>query len=318
MIFSAEAQDRILGGLWGAIAGDALGVPVEFSSRDERKRAPVIGMQGYGTYNQPPGSWSDDSSLMLCTVEALSEEAYRPERLAELFLTWQDDGHWTPSGKVFDIGITTSSALSRLRIGVSPEEAGGDKDGDNGNGSLMRILPVALRYAQAPPEEMITMAHRISSVTHRHPRSQMACGLYCCMVKKLLLGAMPHEAYLYMIDKGRDIYNRQPYFAELSHFAGIMDGHLADAPEQDIRSSGYVVHTLEASIWCFLTTLSFQDAVLKAVNLGGDTDTTGCVTGGLAGVYYGMKTIPDEWLKKILRAADIDKLFMQFLHRMSC
>ena len=269
-------------------------------------------MRGYGSHHQPPGAWSDDSSLLLCTVEALCESEYRAEHLAELFLAWQDRGHWTPRGTLFDIGIATSTALARLRGGASPEEAGGTGERSNGNGSLMRILPVALRYADAPIEDMLFMAHRISALTHRHPRSQMACGLYCCMTKGLLDGLTPPEAYRFMIEQSQRYYNVAPFLAESTHFARLLTGKLADLPEADIASSGYVVATLEASLWCLLTTTSFEEAVLKAVNLGDDTDTTGCVAGGLAGVTYGNLMIPTHWREHLARADAVSELLNKF------
>ncbi|MGB4337367.1 MAG: ADP-ribosylglycohydrolase family protein, partial [Bacillota bacterium] len=125
--------DRMLGGLWGAIVGDALGVPVEFSWRKDLKRDPVTDMRGYGTYNLPPGSWSDDSSMLLCTVEALCEPGYDAQRLAELYLEWYQDARWTPHGVVFDIGSTTRRAMQRVLEGVEPEKAGDAGAWDNGN-----------------------------------------------------------------------------------------------------------------------------------------------------------------------------------------
>ena len=304
-------QDRMLGGLWGAIVGDALGVPVEFTSRAERQRDPVTDMRGYGTHHQPPGTWSDDSSLLLCTVEAFCE-SYNPMRLGELFLAWQDHGLWTPHGKVFDIGIATNMALARMRQGAAPEEAGGAGERDNGNGSLMRILPVALRYADAPVDEMLFMAHRVSAITHQHPRSQMACGLYCCMAKGLLGGLASLDAYRFMIEQGHRYYNVTPFNREMPHFARILSGTIGDATDRDIASSGYVLHTLEASLWCLLTTSSYADAVLKAVNLGDDTDTTGCVAGGLAGVCYGIQSIQLAWRERLTRADDIHQQLNAF------
>ena len=291
--------ERIAGGIWGAIVGDALGVPVEFISREERRRDPVKGMRGFGTHNQPPGTWSDDSSLLLCTVEALSGE-YSPAHLAELFLAWKEQGYMTPHGSVFDIGNSTSAAISSMKQGVTPEEAGGAEDHDNGNGSLMRILPVALCYANAPVEEMLGIAHRVSSLTHRHPRSLMACGLYCLMAKALLEGKEPQDAYQYMIAQGQQYYAAAPFDNECKHLASLFSGNIAEVPEAEIASSGYVVHTLEASIWCLLNSSSYEETVLKAVNLGDDTDTTGCVAGGLAGVYWGLDGISAEWIGEIV------------------
>ena len=304
-------QDRILGGLWGAVIGDALGVPVEFMSREQVRRNPITGMRGYGTFNLPPGSWSDDSSLLLCTVESLLD-GFDTSKMGELFIRWLNEGYWTPWGETFDVGNSTMSSIRRLMKGVPPEEAGGRGENDNGNGSLMRIIPVGIFFANKPIEELLNAVHRASSLTHRHPRTLMACGFYCLMVRALMEGSSPDEAYKYAIDQARVNYTKMPFAEELNHFERLFSGLMGSVPETAIQSGGYVIHTLEASIWCLLNSKSFEEAVLKAVNLGEDTDTTGCVTGGLAGVYYGLKTIPKDWLNTIARKEDVGKLFEQF------
>ena len=270
-------------------------------------------MRGNGTHNQPAGTWSDDSSLLLCTIEALSTTEYNAIRLAGLFLNWRQYGYMTPHGNVFDIGIATSKALARYENGTPPEESGGNGERDNGNGSLMRILPVAFRYNNFSISDMTTMAHRISSITHRHIRSQMACGLYCIMAKGLLNGMSPHEAYHYMIKQGELLYNTAPFNTEITSFSRILNGNLAELPESSIDSSGYVIDTLEASIWCLLNSKSFEETVLNAVNLGDDTDTTGCVAGGLAGVHYGIMDIPQKWINVIACKEDITKVISTFI-----
>ena len=161
-------QSRILGGLWGAIIGDALGVPVEFKSREEVRRNPITGMRGYGTFNLPSGSWSDDSSLLLCTVESLLD-GFDTSSMGELFIRWLTEGYWTPWGNTFDVGASTMSSIGRMMREVPPEEAGGRGENDNGNGSLMRILPVGIFFARQPSEELLNYVHRASSLTHRHP-----------------------------------------------------------------------------------------------------------------------------------------------------
>ena len=304
-------QDRILGGLWGAVVGDALGVPVEFMSREQVRRNPITGMRGYGTFNLPPGSWSDDSSLLLCTVESLLN-GFDTSTMGELFIRWLNEGYWTPWGTTFDVGNSTMSSIRRMMKGLPPEEAGGRGENDNGNGSLMRIIPVGIFFANHSVEELLSSVHRASSITHRHPRTLMACGFYCLMVRALIEGSSPDEAYKYAIGQARVNYTKMPFAEELNHFERLFSGLMGSVPETAIQSGGYVLHTLEASIWCLLNSKSFDEAVLKAVNLGEDTDTTGCVTGGLAGAYYGLKTIPKVWLNTIARKEDVGKLFEQF------
>jgi ADP-ribosylglycohydrolase len=308
----ALTNSRILGGLWGAIVGDALGVPVEFQSRNSLRQRPVTEMRGEGTHGQLPGTWSDDSSLLLCTAEALLS-GFDTGRMADGFVRWLGENHWTPRGEVFDVGITTRRAIDNLRRGVEPEEAGLDEEHSNGNGSLMRILPVALRFADSPRDQLTAYAHRASALTHRHPRSQVACGLYCLMAAALLSGAGPHEAHEAMADLGRRLYADSPLEAELPHFVRLLSGELHALDEEVISSSGYVVHTLEASVWCLLRTRSFEEAVLLAVNLGEDTDTTGIVTGGLAGLHYGLEAVPDAWRTALARHEELGPFFDTFV-----
>ena len=156
----------MLGGLWGSVVGDALGVPVEFSTREQRDQDPVREVRGYGTYNQPPGTWSDDSSLMLCTLLSLSEHTLDLRDIGQRFVRYLTESYATPYGSVFDVGMATANAIDRLRSGCPPEQAGGTTDRDNGNGSLMRILPIGLRFYEETPERLIEIAHLVSRITH--------------------------------------------------------------------------------------------------------------------------------------------------------
>lgn len=305
-------SNRILGGLWGAVVGDALGVPVEFSSRAERRRDPVTDLRSHGTYNQPQGTWSDDSSLMLCTVDSLLRHEFDTADMAQRFVEWSHAKLWTPWGRVFDIGISTRRALNRIEQGVPAEQAGGASEGSNGNGSLMRILPIALRFADEKPERLVDLAHRASAITHRHPRSLMSCGIYCLVVAELLRGEVPAAAHAAAAKTARSIYGKAPYAVELPHFEQALSADLAALPERGIPSSGYVVDTLTAALWCLLTSADYKSTVLKAVNLGEDTDTTGIVAGGLAGVHYGLDAVPEGWRKAMARAAELEALFARF------
>lgn len=299
-----QSNSKVLSGLMGACVGDALGVPVEFTSRAERMRAPVTGMIGYGTYNLPPGTWSDDSSLMFCLAESMCE-GFSLEAIARSFCRWYRENYWTPYGYVFDIGNTTREAILKLERGVPPLQAGGRSEKSNGNGSLMRILPLAYYYQTLEFSELIERTHQVSCLTHAHLRSQMACGIYISIAVNLLQGYSPKKAYLQGLENIGKIYSQAPYISELSHFKNILNAQVDSLKLEEIKSSGYVIHTLEASLWCFLNSSSYSEAVLKAVNLGEDTDTTAAVTGGLAGIYWGIESIPQEWIKVIARQDDI-------------
>ena len=306
-------NERELGALWGALVGDALGVPVEFRSRREVQANPVTGMRAFGTHGQPAGTWSDDSSLLLCAADSLvTKQQFDATDLGAKFVEWMNRGLWTPHGAVFDVGIATSHALSRISRGTPPELAGGNDEYDNGNGSLMRILPFTLWFHAIPADEFSAIIQRASALTHRHPRSQMACVLYGLVIRELLKGATRADAVHAALDAFKRLSEKEPFRAERIHFQLLESRDLTTVPEDEIGSSGYVMHTLTASLWCLLNSQSFEETVLKAVNLGDDTDTTGTVAGGLAGAYYGLGAIPAEWINALARKDDISSLFESF------
>jgi ADP-ribosyl-[dinitrogen reductase] hydrolase len=270
--------------LFGVAIGDALGVPVEFKSRDEISRKPVTDMIGYGTHYKPAGTFSDDSSLTFCLAEAIAS-GFTLEGVGRNFVNWRYRNYWTAGNEVFDIGITTQNAINRLDQGTQPEHAGEFEEESNGNGSLMRIHPLLVYIKDKPINERYLLTKQVSSITHGHIRSVIACFYYLEFALGLLNGANKLEIYqnlqksvaeyLTAINISRE---------ERSLFDRLLIDRIDMVPENKIWSSGYVLHTLEASIWCLLNTDNYKDAVLKAVILGQDTDTTGAVTGGLAGL----------------------------------
>ena len=300
-------RNKVLGGLLGLCIGDALGLPVEFKPRSALKATPVTDMIGYGTHNQPPGTWSDDSSLTFCLAESLCN-GFNLRDIAAKFVKWLYEGYWTPYGEVFDAGNTTRTAITRLKEGVNPLKAGSTDEFSNGNGSLMRILPLAFYLEKSDIEQQFEITHQVSCLTHRHLRSQIACGIYIQVAINLLKGNTPKEAYESMKCTVSDYYSKWPYITELHHFNRIIESDISGLPEAAIKSSSYVVDTLEASLWCLLNSNSYPDTVLTAVNLGGDTDTLGAVTGGLAGIYYGYDGLPQKWVTRLARAKDIIEL----------
>jgi ADP-ribosyl-[dinitrogen reductase] hydrolase len=305
-----NSSSRILGGLYGSLIGDALGVPVEFSSRSACKANPVTGMRANGMHYQRAGTWSDDGSLLLCSVESLVEKGFDVEDMGKRMLRWFDLGHWAAHGLVFDIGNATRVALDRISLGTSAEQSGGRGVHDNGNGSIMRILPVVLDGLGLDEEAFCHRIERASAITHAHERSKMACVFFGMMVRALMGGLYPQNA----LNQAQACFaGRYERSSEFSHFAQVMKNDLAQEFEHEIESSGYVIDTLTASIWCLLTTNSFSECVLKAVNLGDDTDTTGCVAGGLAGVFYGVEAIPANWFAALPRKSDLTMLFQGFL-----
>lgn len=179
---------KIVEGMLGLCIGDALGVPVEFSSREKLKQSPVVDLIGFGTFDQPVGTWSDDSSLVFCLAESLCE-GYNLQDIADKFVRWYEEGYWTAHGEVFDIGNSTLQAIDRIKRGSKPECAGGKTSYDNGNGSLMRILPLAFYLLRTDNiAERFSIIKDVSSITHAHLRSIMACFFYIELALELLKG----------------------------------------------------------------------------------------------------------------------------------
>ena len=303
----------------GLAIGDALGVPVEFRSRERLKQNPVTGMRAYGTHNQPAGTWSDDTTMALCTLESLAKGVDYND-IMNRFCRWVDEGYMTAHGKLFDIGRTTLHALHLYSTGAPALQCGGTDVRDNGNGSLMRILPAVFylrrEYGAACMEkpESFALIHNLSRLTHGHPISQIACGLYCDMANELMNGKTIAEAIGHAALLKDSWYGIKEEFSPwLPKFDFMNAGILAALPEKAIRSSGYVVDTLQAALWCLLITDSYSQCVLKAVNLGDDTDTVGAVAGGLAGILYGAESIPEDWLNVLVKKEEIVRLCENFI-----
>lgn len=306
-------RNKWLDGIFGVVVGDALGCPVEFLDREELQADPVTDMRGYGTFNLPAGSWTDDSSLTLALLDSLGEKkaVVLPDIMAK-FTAWLFDGEYTPYGDTFDVGRGTHEAICRYGRDKDVVTCGGNTAHDNGNGSLMRIMPVCLYcYEQEKAGKMdrkaaIDMIHTVSALTHAHLRSKIACGLYYFMAASIL----DDESSTPLIDllqqgmtDGWTFYSEMGTNpAEMSYYSHLLDlKYFAALSEEHIHSTGYVVDTLEATMWSLVTTDSYEACTLKAVNLGLDTDTVAAIAGGLAGLYYGMEQIPDKWLEVIAR-----------------
>ncbi len=304
-IYCQLLKEKIKSVLFGVAIGDAVGVPFEFKSRSTLKANPVIDMIGYGTYNLPPGTFSDDSSLTFCLAEAITE-GFDVNNIGLNFIKWRYQNYWTARGKVFDVGNATHSAIDRIVNGTAPELAGGTEANSNGNGSLMRILPLVFYMLDKNSMERFEITKMVSSITHRHIRSVIACYYYLEFARQLVDEKDKFEIYFDLKREIPEILKQLGISAsEIDHFNRLLKSNIQELPEEQIFSSGYVVHSLEASIWCLLTTETYKEAILKAVNLGEDTDTTAAITGGLAGLLYGFDNIPKKWVNKLVKKKNI-------------
>lgn len=302
-------SNKIESGLFGLAIGDALGVPVEFKSRAYLKRNPVSEMFGFGTHHQPLGTWSDDSSLAFCLAESLCS-GFDLFDIARNFVKWYSTELWTPHGQVFDIGIATRNAIHNIAKGHDPELCGGFEEKDNGNGSLMRILPLVFYLQNEKDIEVIYQKVKaVSSITHAHFRSVFACFIYVIYFLEILKDKDKFEAYNEMQDVLAKFLEDKKYNPiEIQLFDRVLKNDISKYPEENIHSSGYVLDSLQASLWCFLNSDSYEETVLKAVNLGEDTDTTAAIAGGLAGIYYGIENVPKKWIENLVRTNDIKDL----------
>ena len=259
--------------VYGFCLGDALGVPYEFRKRGSFEAKDMV---GYGSHEMPEGTWSDDSSMMLATCLSIKINGKLDlEDIMKKFWLWYDKGYYTPFGECFDVGITTANVLRNYgdRGEILPEKS----FYSNGNGSLMRILP--LIFLPVTKSDI----YKTSALTHGHEISLRACQLYVEIGKKLLKGE----------DLAQILKNLKldEVFFRLSSLQAL--------PEEEIKSSGYVVDSLEACLWSILKSKSYEETVLRAVNLGEDTDTIAALAGGLAGIIYGYDSFPESWLNKL-------------------
>ena len=301
--------------LIGTAIGDAVGVPYEFSSRDKMHKNPAVDMIEYGTHSQPMGTWSDDSSLMFCLAESLVS-GYSLKSTATNFIKWKDGAYWTAHNELFDIGYTTSRSIDELKYILTSKDdqmlkdlKSFAKESDNGNGSLMRILPLIYEVKGKDLESQFDIIWKNSALTHKHIRAAMSCMIYLKFAEYLIDGAEKYNAYELMkkdILKLWDIIE----FDKKEHiiFERVIKYNIFDFDEKTIMSGGYVIESLEASLWCFLNTDNFRDSILKGINFGHDTDTTAAIIGGISGIYYGIDNIPENWLYSLVRLDEIINL----------
>jgi ADP-ribosyl-[dinitrogen reductase] hydrolase len=308
----------------GFSLADALGVPVEFESRSVLNENPVKEMRSYGTYHQEAGTWSDDSSLAFCLADSLCE-GYDLKDMAAQFVQWKRGKTWTPYGVVFDIGNQTRYAIDTLSDILDKQDYDAfnflkyDQDvNTNGNGSLMRILPLLFHVKGMKIENQFEIIWNVSALTHPHIRSAISCLIYIKFAEYVNEGLDLFEAYKKMTaDVNEFLIQRAIVSEEVNLFKRLLESDISKLSEDEILSGGYVIHTLEASFWCLLNSKSYSEAVFKAINLGDDTDTTATVVGGVAALHYNDLDVPQEWIDKLARIDDIKELSKKFENKMN-
>jgi ADP-ribosyl-[dinitrogen reductase] hydrolase len=316
-----KPSDKIKDSLLGFAVGDALGTPVENETRESLFINPVQGMLGNMVRNQPPGTWSDDSSLVFCTCESLCN-GYNLEDIAVQFSNWKNKRFWTPRRRIFTMDIQIEKAIERidrfieLGLRIKPYSSEGVSEKQNGNGSLLRILPFAFFLKDLPGEDRFNIIRNVSSLTHPHIRAVTGCFIYTEFAIALLTEQNKNKAYEVMQNSAKSFLLQKTGPYELNHYSRILNESIGSFPEQSMQSTPYVVHSLEAALWCVMRSDNYRDTVLQAVNLGGDADTIGALAGGLAGILYGTKQIPADWLSVLARKEDIVDLATRFARKL--
>lgn len=271
-------------GILGFAIGDAMGVPNEFCTRETLIENPVTEMIGYKSHNVPKGSWSDDTSLTLATMDSVIEtKRIDTEDMASKFLRWLKNADYTPLNETFDVGSTTLKALARYEARLRPaEDCGGDGEMDNGNGALMRMMPILYYcyFKNLQEEKIFELVKKVAGITHRHEISTMGCFMYVLYGLELLNKKTLEESY----EKIKSV-KYYKYFSEetIEKYERLIRRHIATFNLNEIYSDKYIVHTLEAVIWVLFNTSSYNSAIIGAINLGNDTDTIGACVGRISG-----------------------------------
>ena len=306
-------NEKMESGIMGFAVGDALGVPIEFLNRNLLQRSPIKEMVGYGSHNVPEGTWSDDTSLMIATMDSIRENGdVNFDDIMYKFTEWVNYAKYTATDELFDIGISTRKAILNFKRGEKAIKCGTKGINENGNGSLMRILPFVyyLKFSDFSEEERTTLINQASALTHAHEISKLGCKIYADYVTLLLDGVDKVKA----LDLLKEIdYNKYYFNDSVKVYQRILKGDLKSLNIDQIRSSGYVVDSLEASLWCTVKNNNYEDAVVAAINLGEDTDTIGAITGSLNGIIYGKNNIPERWLNKLKKKDYLEELSNQFI-----
>lgn len=293
--------DRYHGCLLGLASGDAVGTSVEFSPRGSFE--PLTDMVGGGPFELQAGQWTDDTSMALCLAASLLHcKGFDATDQMNRYVNWWQWGYYSSTGECFDIGLTTAKALQGYIASGDPVAGSSDPE-TAGNGSLMRLAPVALYFH--PDRHAVRQHARMSSaLTHAAPEAVECCELFADMLHDALSG------------KSRAaILERRPSLARMPKVADIEQGTYLAKTRQDIRGTGYCVESLEAALWCFARASSLEETILLAANLGDDADTTAAIAGQLAGAHYGVEGIPARWMERLYMGGEISRLATALLER---
>lgn len=293
-------NNQYLGAIIGHAVGDAMGFPTEFSKREELLQSPVIEMIDSPDVGQPAGSWSDDTAMEIATIDSFIQKKYFDYKdIMDKWVKWISKSEYTPTGVAFDIGRTCLKAIKKYCNGTAPLQCGATSMNENGNGSLMRILPVALyAYSKKLDDTSIRkLTDEVSSLTHAHEVSRLGCYIYVQFIISLLKDFAKEDSYRYIQNLDYSAYDKNA----INLYSRILNEKIEGQILDNIKSSGYIVDTLECAMWIFMNAQHYKEAIIASTNIGGDTDTIGAIVGSMAGIYYGFDSIPSNWLDKLQR-----------------
>lgn len=293
-------MSKIVDSIIGHAIGDAMGMPTEFCSREQLLSNPVINMIESKKVAQPAGSWTDDTSMEIATIESIiSNNGFNYSDIMARWCDWLNKGEYTPNGEVFDIGRTCLRACRNFMDGIEPTKCGLSDENSNGNGSLMRILPVAIysHINNLSNEELVNLVNDVSSLTHGHNISKLACYMYVKFVIRLFNGMSKEECYEHLKTDDYSMYDNY----SISKYDRLIKEDITKLKIDDIKSSGYVVDTWECVLWILLKSKSFKETIIATTNIGQDTDTIGAIAGSMAGIIYGMDETPKQWLDTLIK-----------------
>jgi ADP-ribosylglycohydrolase len=293
-------MSKITDSIIGHAIGDAMGMPTEFCIREHLLSNPVVDMIGSKKVGQPAGSWTDDTSMEIATIESIvSNNGFNYSDIMSRWCDWLNKGEYTPNGVVFDVGRTCLRACRNFMNGIDPIKCGSSDENSNGNGSLMRILPVAI-YSyinDLSNDELLKLTNDVSSLTHGHNISKLACYMYVKFIIRLLNGMSKEECYEYLKNDDYSMYD----YNSISKYDRLIKGDIRKFKIDDIKSSGYVVDTWECVLWILLNSKSYKETIIAATNIGQDTDTIGAIVGSMAGIIYGLDKAPKQWLDTLIK-----------------
>ena len=304
-------HNQYLGAIIGHAVGDAMGFPTEFSKREELLKNPVLEMIDSPDLGLPAGSWSDDTAMEIATIDSfIHKKCFDYKDIMDRWVKWISESEYTPTGVTFDIGRTCLKAIKKYCNGTEPLRCGSTSINENGNGSLMRILPVAL-YAYTRNLDDISiqrLTDEMSSLTHAHEVSRLGCYIYVRFIICLLKGYTKEEVYKYIQSLDYSSYSLN----SINLYTRILNGTIKDQAIDCIKSTGYIVDTLECALWIFMNAMDYKESIIASTNIGGDTDTIGAIVGSMSGIYYGFESIPSKWLDKLQRKQYLMELTSEF------